>query len=291
MRFGILLLLASVTVVAFGGPLAGVVSAEPSVSPGKISNVASREEAEQSAVRGTSGTAVDCGSRACVAGSIGGSGDRRRSSSGTGFRHNSVGSGEDVYSAAEGVWVAFVSKADQWVRFGMAHAPALVMGLFLVGLVPLLAIAGWLFRVLQPQAFITYNYAIPVGGVRSVEPFVMEQVPISDGGKLLGRDAFLELEGYSADGRCVQFPLKRDDLLVRIGREDDNEIQIRDGTVHRYHAAIERSQDSGISITDLSSAEGNGVTVNGVKRAFASLTDGDRIGLGAIIMKFRVKQD
>lgn len=77
--------------------------------------------------------------------------------------------------------------------------------------------------------------------------------------------------------------------LIRIGRESDNDIVIADLTVHRYHAAIHRTDDAGYVVTDLSSAGGNGVSVNGRPVAEVRLKNGDAIELGRARLKFIAK--
>ena len=74
--------------------------------------------------------------------------------------------------------------------------------------------------------------------------------------------------------------------MVRIGREDDNDIRIRSRRVHRYHAAIHR-EDFGIyRITDLAGEEAGGLSVNGQACEDAELKDGDIIELGPGRLRF-----
>jgi pSer/pThr/pTyr-binding forkhead associated (FHA) protein len=60
-------------------------------------------------------------------------------------------------------------------------------------------------------------------------------------------------------------------------------------TVHRYHAAVHRTDDAEFVITDLSSAGGNGVKVNGRAVSEARLEDGDVIELGLARLKFSAR--
>ncbi len=78
--------------------------------------------------------------------------------------------------------------------------------------------------------------------------------------------------------------------LMRIGREPDNELVLSVPTVHRYHAAIERTMDAGYVITDLSGEKGNGVFVNARRIAKAQLGDGDEIRLGAAVLSFSLRK-
>jgi pSer/pThr/pTyr-binding forkhead associated (FHA) protein len=78
--------------------------------------------------------------------------------------------------------------------------------------------------------------------------------------------------------------------LLRIGRETDNDVCLEDITVHRYHAAIHRTEDAEFVVTDLSSSGGNGVVVNGRAVAEARLGNGDMIELGNAQIKFSTAQ-
>jgi pSer/pThr/pTyr-binding forkhead associated (FHA) protein len=56
--------------------------------------------------------------------------------------------------------------------------------------------------------------------------------------------------------------------------------------VHRYHAAIRRTADGDVMITDLSGKDGNGVLVNGASVGEARLKKGDVINIGEVKLKF-----
>lgn len=77
--------------------------------------------------------------------------------------------------------------------------------------------------------------------------------------------------------------------MVRIGRDADNEISIPAGTVHRHHAVIHHTEDADFMIRDLSSAEGNGVVVNGRRVGAARLRHGDTVVLGEAVLKFHLR--
>lgn len=77
--------------------------------------------------------------------------------------------------------------------------------------------------------------------------------------------------------------------MVCIGRDEDNEIQLPIGTVHRHHAVIHHTGDSEFIIKDLSSADGNGVMVNGQRVGEARLRNGDKVALGEAMMTFHMK--
>jgi hypothetical protein len=171
----------------------------------------------------------------------------------------------------------------QWVRASYERAPALMFGLAALLIVPPLALIGFVFRSRErPQdADVTYLKTR------------MHREPLDvgePGDSLTARvkapawpsEAWIVVDGEGADG--VRHGIGR--AMVRIGRESDNDIHLTDKTVHRYHAAIHRTEDAEFVITDLSSAGGNGVTVNGRAVGEARLSDGDSIELGHAKLKF-----
>ncbi len=74
--------------------------------------------------------------------------------------------------------------------------------------------------------------------------------------------------------------------LIRIGRQEDNDIRLPDRSVHRHHAVIERTADKAFLIKDISGQDGSGVRINGEPKAEARLADGDMIELGRARLKF-----
>ena len=136
-------------------------------------------------------------------------------------------------------------------------APALLLGLALLAGMPVLVLAGVAARTVRRVAAVP-----PAKRTRSACPG-------------WPRKAWLEVvrKGQSS---CVEIG----DGLVRIGREGDNEVCLNDETVHRYHAAIHRTRDAEVMVTDLSAHAGNGVLVNGRRVGTARLKDGDTIGIG-----------
>lgn len=72
--------------------------------------------------------------------------------------------------------------------------------------------------------------------------------------------------------------------VVRIGRDEDNELVLLDEGVSRRHARVERSGDSWL-VMDVGSRNGsllNGQPLSGVKR----LKNGDMLKLGSVIVKY-----
>jgi len=71
---------------------------------------------------------------------------------------------------------------------------------------------------------------------------------------------------------------------VRLGRNEQCEIQLMNDTVSGHHAEISMARDRSFKITDLGSS--NGVQVNGEFIASQVLSDGDEIKLGEVALKF-----
>lgn len=193
--------------------------------------------------------------------------------------------GESV--AAAGVvgdsWAGFTD----WVAASYARAPALVLGLAALLLVPPLALIGLWAR--GREADVTAEISEAQTRVQRVRRTTSTAEP-RDGVRtghipLRPLEAWVEVVGeVVSDAPDQRYSLAR--TLLRIGRETDNDICLQDITVHRYHAAIHRTEDAEFVITDLSSAGGNGVVVNGRAVAEARLASGDMIELGNARLKF-----
>jgi diguanylate cyclase (GGDEF)-like protein len=70
-----------------------------------------------------------------------------------------------------------------------------------------------------------------------------------------------------------------------IGRDPDVEVPLGDTSCSRKHARIERDEATGVYlVTDLGST--NGTLVNGAKVTQRPLSDGDRVVVGATVIKF-----
>lgn len=77
------------------------------------------------------------------------------------------------------------------------------------------------------------------------------------------------------NGAPIQhFSLERE---LRVGRHEDNDIQIDDSTLSAHHAQL-RAQNDGCEITDLDST--NGILFKGKKVSKQLLLDGDRVTVG-----------
>ena len=149
-----------------------------------------------------------------------------------------------------------------WAIEGYAKAPAVMAGLAAALAVPLLAALGALARL--------------AGGGPN-----MRAATAADRGETAAwpHSALIRIEGGKGP-----HPLTRE--MLRIGRQDDNDLCLADTTVHRYHAVIHRTPEADFVITDLSGPDGNGVRVNGERIAQLQLLDGDAITIGAVRLTF-----
>jgi hypothetical protein len=172
----------------------------------------------------------------------------------------------------------------QWIGESYARAPALLLGLSVVMVVPPLALAGLIARRKRRQRG-THSpdttLALTRAGKRSVSTLDAEQIKTE--GFSWPTEAWVDIQG-SPGGRYV---IGR--TLVRIGREADNDIRLSAKTVHRYHAVIRRTTDGDVMVTDLSGNEGNGVLVNGSPVGEARLKKGDVINIGEVKLRFDAK--
>lgn len=175
-----------------------------------------------------------------------------------------------------------------WVAASYARAPALVLGLAALVAAPPLALAGFLFlrRDGEADEAAEQNTQLLRRGRNGEDPAPRDGVRTGHVA-LRPLAAWVELVNGDevAPGAKPCYGLQRV-LILRIGRESDNDVQLVDTTVHRYHAAIHRTEDAEFVITDLSSAAGNGVMVNGRSVAEARLANGDTIELGRAKLRF-----
>ena len=181
-------------------------------------------------------------------------------------------------------WVAVLD----WVAASYARAPALVLGLTALVAAPPLALVGFLFlrRDAEPDDIGQQDTQL-IQRRRGGEDLEPRDAVRTGHVALRPLAAWVEVlngEEVAPDAE-PRYGLQRA-LILRIGRENDNDVQLTHTTVHRYHAAIHRTEDAEFVITDLSSADGNGVVVNGRAVAEARLANGDTIELGKARLKF-----
>ena len=159
---------------------------------------------------------------------------------------------------------------------GSDAAPALMLCFVLVISVPVMVLAlrgiAWLRRA--PEVTRRYRKRPFIGAEEDVS------VNIAGDAVMVPGHASVEIVGE----RGAHYAILRD--MLRIGREDDNDIRIPSQAVHRYHAAIHREDIGDYRITDLSGTDGNGLVVNGQRCGDARLHDGDLIELGPGRLRF-----
>ena len=175
--------------------------------------------------------------------------------------------------------VQVLEPVRQWIGESYARAPALVLGLSVVMVVPPLALVGLLARRKRRTSAAPSpdtTLALTRAGKRAANALKTE-------GFSWPTEAWIDIQG-TPGGRYV---IGR--TLVRIGREADNDIRLSAKTVHRYHAAIRRTTDGDVMVTNLSGNEGNGVLVNGKPVDEARLKKGDIINVGEVKLHFDAK--
>lgn len=194
-------------------------------------------------------------------------------------------------SLADSIAEAIDSAGDLIVS-GFETAPALVLGLGAIAVLPLLIVAGMILR----------RAAAPEHGAQTAKVGRTTRIrgwPLSPDAQPTSREkspvpaysqaviAIEADEGSDAEGIGEEDIFRFGSAIIaRIGREEDNDIRLKHPTVHRYHALIQRNFEEGYEIADLSDAAGNGVMVNGKRVSNAPLADGDVISLGAARLRF-----
>lgn len=190
------------------------------------------------------------------------------------------------FFVAAGVAETWTGFGD-WLHASYARAPALVLGLAaLMVAAPLMFLGLRVSRrdsraVTVSEARTQVRRAPRSADVEPRDGVRTGHIPLRP---LQAWIEVVETGETAADSGTQRYSLAR--TLLRIGRETDNDICLQDITVHRYHAAIHRTEDAEFVITDLSSARGNGVVVNGRAVAEARLASGDMIELGNARLKF-----
>jgi hypothetical protein len=193
--------------------------------------------------------------------------------------------GEQLLAIGVGAqaWSGFMD----WAAASYAQAPALVLGLVVLMAVPLLALIGlWVMRR-EAETTVISEAQTQVRRVVRAAPAEPREGVRTGHIPLRPQEAWLEIVNRGEVAPAApdfKYSLAR--TLLRIGREQDNDICLEDVTVHRYHAAIRRTEDAEFIVTDLSSAGGNGVVVNGRSVAEARLANGDLIELGNARLRF-----
>ncbi len=165
----------------------------------------------------------------------------------------------DVFNFA-GAASGLFSSAMLLAREGYEQSPAMMLGLLALVVLPVLAPIGLLLR---KEARID-SQQTPI-----------DRSPVD----APARVDWIEREGTAASRHPVGYG------MLRIGRQDDNDLCIDDATVHRYHAVIYPSSEGALMVADVSGQEGNGIKVNGERLAQARLKPGDCLEVGKVLLR------
>ena len=141
--------------------------------------------------------------------------------------------------------------------------------------------AATVFGVLLFGALCWFASHLIFGRRSTAFPMSANEMPpmISDLKPTLARLEFLDSNGsselvYSA--------------TTRIGRHSDNDIILKNTSVHRHHAVLKRDPNGPFVLIDMDTE--NGVQVNGTRVKSTKLQDGDLVELGEVRMRFRLPQ-
>ncbi len=162
------------------------------------------------------------------------------------------------------------STLSHWVEIGYGEAPALMVGLAAVIIIPIFAITG-----------VIVNKWLSRRAAKAAERVTRKTVV--DGDLSWPRSAWITVEGDVPQRRPFA------SQMLNIGREDDNDVQLEHASVHRHHALLHRASNAIFYVRDLSGDNGNGIKVNGRRVREVALTDGDRIEVGAIAFRFEAR--
>lgn len=182
-----------------------------------------------------------------------------------------------------GDWFSFVIRSVEELY---AHDPVLVLALSIVPLVPILLIIGFLMRIWPKFSFKEGTNTTILAKKNKRDAVVSTAKEQSLRAKKTPLPGVAKVEITGRNNLTTEVSLSGREMM-RLGREDDNDICLDDKTVHRYHAVIKRSVDAGYVISDISTSDGNGVFINGKRMREARLEDGDEINLGAARLVFK----
>ena len=162
---------------------------------------------------------------------------------------------------------AIWSDFKTWLAREYRETPAIVLGVGFALMIPPVAVVAMLFRrrpKSRPRSVVAVPRTVPASAWRV--------------------QGILFAANNSGDRHIIGHG------LVRIGREEDNDVQLAHRTVHRYHAIIERTPEAEFVITDVSGGGGNGVRVDGQRVERARLRGGELIEIGRAQMRFQLSE-
>lgn len=172
------------------------------------------------------------------------------------------------------------------VGLGYDTAPALIFGLAVIAALPALMIGGMLLRLATPEDVRTSR--VRKTEIVSGSPDAAGSTRRRGGSPVFAEAAIsVEQDGGETQTDSV-YRFAEGEMIMRIGREADNDLRLEHPTVHRYHAMVQRDLDEGYLITDLANPSGNGVFVNGKRVSHGRLADGDEISLGEARLRFEI---
>lgn len=148
---------------------------------------------------------------------------------------------------------------------GHARAPAVIVGIAALGIVPTIALAMLVARATVRTAQ-RFRWA-PAG--KGPERSALVSSPSAL--------AWIEVAGRPDD------TVRLSGEMLRIGRDAENDVVLDGHGLECFHAVIRRTDEARWMVVDVS---GGGIDINGERRAAAPLADGDRIGLGDAAVVF-----
>lgn len=174
----------------------------------------------------------------------------------------------NAFDATASFWAASdgLARSWQWIETKYTESPALILGLGVALLLPVIATAGVLVRL-----------ALGAGQRRD---FAEQAAPRTQPLSVWRQHAHLEMVDRSS------YEITQG--IVRIGREVDNDLCLSHPTVHRYHAVLERSPEAEFVISYIGDPEHPGLLVNGEAVQRQRLRGGEALQLGAIELRFSV---
>jgi hypothetical protein len=171
------------------------------------------------------------------------------------------------------------AQARQFLAIAYERAPTLVLVTGVLLVIPLLALTALAARSVQLARAAQIERRAALDRLSDLAP--PDRTRTAD---RWPTEAALIGEGSAADLGRIDLPRAR--TLVRIGRQEDNDIRLPHKSVHRHHAILHRTPEGAFVVMDLSGRDGNGVTVNGLRKNEVRLADGDLVQLGDVALRF-----
>lgn len=168
-----------------------------------------------------------------------------------------------VWLTAIGDWI---EHAKVFIRTKYLEAPALILGVAIALIIPAIATAGAIVRMMARRAQPLESETVRTARTRPISAW--------------RQSACLEMPDSTL------YPINQG--IVRIGREADNDLRLADPTIHRYHAVLERSPDAEFMISYVGDPDHDGLLINGTAAQRQRLRGGEVLEIGAIKLRFSV---